>query len=431
MRFLFVSHSLPYPPTNGGNQRTALMLRALSELGEVDLLLMHGEREPEPEVMEHIRQHYNVLACLPMPRRAERGAWRWIQGIHPRMVSRLAHHFGRDAVHYRPHPRVAPVLDQALGARPYDLIVGRYLKPTALSGALRYTPVLLDVDDLDYTIWRSRLETPGQSVVERFVVRHHLRQLQRAVPPLLARCTHLWTTSEADRSELNALPVSLLPNIPFSVPSEPAPLPTPPSPMILTVASFVQERNRAGVDHFVRNVWPLVRARVPDATYRIVGSGLSPELRAQWAAVPGVDPVGFVEDLSSAYASCTFTAAPLFFGGGSNIKILESLSFRRTCVTTPFALRGIGENLRHGEALLAAEGPDDMAAACIRLLQRPELARSLAEHGARSVAEHYSYERFRRGVREGVTEALRGGGGVKPNPSPANDQTIRSVFSRT
>ena len=415
MRFLFVSHSRPYPPTNGGNQRTALLLRALKELGDVDLLLMHGDHPPDAEDLRRIGEDYNVLACVPMPRRGERPGWRWLRPLHPRLTDRVAAHLGRDTAHYAVHPPVAVHLERALAERPYDLLVGRYLRPTAASGALGYAPLALDVDDLDYGVWRTRLDVPSTSVAARAVFRHHVRQLRRIVPRLLARCERIWVANAADQAELRPLPSALLPNIPYLDDGD-APVPLPPCPgsrTLLTVASLLQERNREGIEFFISQVWPQVRVRVPDATFQIVGSHMTATLRERWGATPGVDPVGFVDDLREAYTGCAFTVSPLFYGGGSNIKVLESLAHGRTCVATPFSARGFEGTLSHGVGLYVGEGAAGLAEACVTLLESSDLARDLAARGAEIVAERYSYERFRDCVHEGVRAAVQEGG-VRP-----------------
>lgn len=408
VRFLFVSHSLPYPPTNGGNQRTALLLRALQEIGDVDLLLMHGEQEPDADTLRHLDEQYQVLACVPMPRRAEREPWRTIRPLFPKTIDRLAHHLGRDADHYQPHPRIEATLKLALAARSYDVIIGRYLKPTAISGALSQTPLILDIDDLDYEVWRSRLADPATPAFKHPIIRHHLRQLKALVPPLLARCDHLWVSNELNLSELSDFPVSLLSNIPYLSDGSPVRMQPPPeqSLEILTVASCLQERNVEGIDFFVNEAWPLVREQVPEATFKIVGSHMRPALRERWGAVPGMVPVGFVEDLSEVYRTCAFTVAPLFYGGGTNIKVLESLSYGRTCVVTPFVHRGFQTTLPHMEALYLAADAPAMARACIDLLDNPTLAVTLARQGAARVEKHYSFDRFREVVQSTVYDVL-------------------------
>ena len=165
---------------------------------------------------------------MPVPGRSERPGWRWLRSLSGPLAERVAYHVGRDAVRYREHERVSSVLHRALDARRYDLVVGRYLKPTAVSGALDYGPLILDVDDLDYDPLRTRLIGPSTSVWKRPLIAHHLRQLERLVPPLLAECEYLWVSNRADQDELQKLPAGLLPNIPF-VPSGALPIqPSPP-----------------------------------------------------------------------------------------------------------------------------------------------------------------------------------------------------------
>ena len=304
---------------------------------------------------------------------------------------------------------MSSVFRRALAEHDYDLVVGRYLRPTALSGALDCAPLILDVDDLDYDPLRTQLVDPSTPIWRRPLIAHHLRQLERFVPVLLARCEHLWVSNRVDQDELQELQAGILPNIPFVPPGAPPIQPHPPvqgSARLLIVASFLQKRNIAGVDYFVRNVWPRVRSEFPASELRLVGSNLTDSLRNRWKREPGVDPVGFVADLSSEYAACAFTVAPLFYGGGSNIKVVESLAYGRTCVVTPFVQRGFDGVLNHEDSLFVGGDVASLADGCISLLRHPSLRQSMADRGTDLVQSHYSYGRFRDTVHASVRRAV-------------------------
>ena len=52
------------------------------------------------------------------------------------------------------------------------------------------------------------------------------------------------------------------------------------------------------------------------------------------AALPNVEVSGFVQDLPPVYERAAFTVAPIYWGGGTKIKVLESLAYGRTCVAS-------------------------------------------------------------------------------------------------
>ena len=125
--------------------------------------------------------------------------------------------------------------------------------------------------------------------------------------------------------------------------------------------------------------------------------------------VAGVVPVGFVADLTSAYRECAFTVAPIFSGGGTNIKVLESLAFGRACVLTEHAHRGYQKTLRHLESVYVAKSAAEMTAGCVELLGKPALCETMGKQGAGIVSEHFSFEAFSKVVEATVLQVLGAG----------------------
>jgi glycosyltransferase involved in cell wall biosynthesis len=163
--------------------------------------------------------------------------------------------------------------------------------------------------------------------------------------------------------------------------------------------------NREGVDRFIREGWPKVRAACPTAEYWLAGRN-DPALAKRWQAVPGVKVLGFVDDLAAAYHASWFTLCPLWTGAGTNIKVLESLAFGRTCAATVIGHRGFEDSLASGDSLLVAANPEDLAENCIRLINDHALRLALAKRGREVIQREFSYEKFASVVHREVERAL-------------------------
>jgi glycosyltransferase involved in cell wall biosynthesis len=198
--------------------------------------------------------------------------------------------------------------------------------------------------------------------------------------------------------------VSILPNVPFHQPALPPPE-DPESRVLLVVGSWTHRVNVEGVDRFLAGAWPRIRERIPDVHLRLVGSGMSQELRSRWSRT-GVTPVGRIEDLSEEYARAALCLAPLYEGGGSKIKVLEALAHRRTCVVTGHALRGYSHLLKPGESVLVGDDDGSFAAACVAQLAQPAQRAAMAEQGHAIVRAHFSRTVFTLAVREAVDRVL-------------------------
>ena len=407
---LLVTAWLPYPPTMGSGQRTTNIHRALSRVGHVELLILKPGAVTDEQLAR--QRQLGPTHWVAPARRGEHGLWRCIRPLHHGWTDRLAHNFGRRSVDYRPDRRALTWLRQRLSTTHYDLIVGRQVLVTCKSGAFEVdVPVIVDVDDLDTEVYRTRLAVPGLRWHERALVRNHLRQLQKIVPRQLKRALHLWIANELDHHLVDHPSVSVLPNVPFAwSEDQDAPTPAPAaseSPVVLTIGSCTHRVNTDAIDRFVSHAWPKVRERCPDAVLRIVGSGMTQAMRQRWGSVAGVEPIGFVDDLALAYRDCSFTVAPQFEGGGSKIKVLESLLYGRACVVTGHALRGYERLLKHAESVWLAESERDLWQGCLQLLQDPKSCQAMASCGRKIVAEHYSFEVVRRAVATTFSEVLR------------------------
>ena len=308
-------------------------------------------------------------------------------------------------------------MDRLIATRHYDLVAGRYLRPTLKSGAVGRVPLaVLDVDDLDTQVFLSRLNVPNRPKWERLVNRWHYWQIKKLVPKHLRAFDLLYIPNkeaETAGDELKGLTnVVHLPNIPFTdegESSQPTVSPSPGQdapPVVLFVGNFWVLPNQLGIEHFLRHVWPSVHAAEPRAVFRIVGSGLDDEMKKRWGAIPGVEPIGRVPSVRESYEQCLFSVVPLLSGAGTNIKIIESLRFNRACVVTRFAHRGYSEILKNDDALLVAEGDDALADACLRLLREPALRERLAARGRELVTANYSFERFRDIVVDSINDLL-------------------------
>lgn len=95
--------------------------------------------------------------------------------------------------------------------------------------------------------------------------------------------------------------------------------------------------NLAGLRDFVRFAWPLVRDRVPGATLRVAG-GVG---RAVPPGTPGVDVLGYVEDLAGEYARARVAINPTVAGTGLKIKTVEAIAHLVPVVGWPHGRDGL------------------------------------------------------------------------------------------
>jgi glycosyltransferase involved in cell wall biosynthesis len=319
-------------------------------------------------------------------------------------VDRLAHNIDDRMKDYRPDSRVSVMVQRAFRRHRYDAVVGRALRQTCKADAFGRVPVVVDIDDLDSERYRSRLSVPALPRWKKVVLQRHLLGLERGLANVLKRCTHLWLANNLDIRLVKHPSVSILQNIPFHTPIE------PPrgvdTQLLVTVGHWGWQPNIDGVDHFLRVCWPRIRRTCPAARYKIIGGGMSDALRRTWGRVDGVETIGFVDDLTDAYASAALVIAPIYHGGGTNIKVLEALAYRRAVVCTTHAQRGYEHVLKDADALCVAEDDRALATACVTLLTDINRRDTMAERGHALVLKHFSFDAFASEVRQTMEQIL-------------------------
>jgi GT2 family glycosyltransferase len=160
---------------------------------------------------------------------------------------------------------------------------------------------------------------------------------------------------------------------------------------VIFIGTYQHAPNVDAVAYFVRSIWPLVQERVPTAVFRIVGSGVTPEVQA--LAGKGVEVVGFIDDLDALLAQCRVAVVPLRYGAGMKGKILTSLRAGLPTVSSSIGIEGFA--LTPGEEILVEDDPYMFAEAVIRLYTEEAMWTRLSQKTLEFAHKNFSFDRSR------------------------------------
>lgn len=159
-------------------------------------------------------------------------------------------------------------------------------------------------------------------------------------------------------------------------------------PSILFCGALDYSPNVDAIEWFADYIWPRIYKELPEANWQIVGK--SPDARSmRWAQLDGVDLIGEVCDVRPYYQSAWLQVVPLRIGGGTRLKIVESLGMGTPVVSTTLGAQGL--DLESGKDLLLADQPDTFAQSVLTLLRDSNLRHSIEINGLHTVQQNYRW----------------------------------------
>jgi glycosyltransferase involved in cell wall biosynthesis len=180
----------------------------------------------------------------------------------------------------------------------------------------------------------------------------------------------------------------------------------PPSARLVFVGSLDWLPNEDAIEHFVSDIWPLIRAAHPGVACDIVGRNPSPAV-VRLARAPGLHLVPNVPDVRPYLAGGAVAIVPLRIGGGTRLKVFEAMAMQKAVVSTSIGVEGLP--VTSGSHLLIADGAAAFAEAAGSLLQDATLRERLAADGRRFVVERFSAETVARQFEAICLEAIERG----------------------
>jgi len=414
VRILWLGHFVPWPPTGGSLIRSYHLVREAAQGNELALLCLNQSNLlPSLEAVEEARRVLSQLCdsvdIEPIP--AERGTRTrervlarstltgrsydetWFSSrVLARRLRELAGRFRPDIIHF-----------DSVGLAPYARRVSSF-------------PLVLNHHNIESQMMARRAQLE-RSWPLRQLLKLQARRLEaletRSAPWFRAHLTVSELDSERLRSHVPTARMQVIPNgvdLDFFRPL-PADRQVVPRSIIFA-GGLSWYPNRTAVEWLLAEILPRLRSRYSDANVTIIGRDPPQAFLDAAERDPGLSFTGFVDDIRPYIARSAVYACPIFDGGGTRLKILDTLAQGIPLVATTMAIEGVGiESGRH--ALLADEA-EGFAAAIGRIFEEPALGERLALAGRQLVEQRFGWEAIGKRLRAVYSEAA----GQVPSPGP-------------
>jgi glycosyltransferase involved in cell wall biosynthesis len=156
---------------------------------------------------------------------------------------------------------------------------------------------------------------------------------------------------------------------------------------VLFTGTFAHLPNRDAARWLALEIMPAVRAHLPGATLRIVGSSPPPELLD--LAGPGIEVIADAPAMEPHLEAAAVVVAPVRSGGGMRMKVLEAMARGKAVVTTPLGAEGFS-SLDPEPPLAIADDSDGIATAIADLLGDDDGRRRLGEEAREFALLHHT-----------------------------------------
>lgn len=374
----------PDPNGDGASQRAWYMLNALSKIEPVDLVVLQQADRPEL-AKTSLGPARDIARSVRFVRIPE---WCTSSVLAPRIPTSLGRILDQPRIRSVETPRLsASALARIAGQMPCHartVFVGRLstaciVDDLCRAGLLQTERRFVDFDDIMSSFRRVQIarQADTTSLPNRWWQTFISRQMEQAE----ARIARTWDGCAVASSEdcdvlASTYPDARILHLPNVVERAAVPCAAEGPLNLLFVGNLAYPPNVDGIHFLLDSVWPSLRRSRPDISITVVGRAPGAALAAKIRDA-GVDLHTDVADVTPFYANAHAVVAPIFFGGGTRIKIVEAMAFGKPIVATAFCVEGL--RIRNGVHALLHDKAEDMVEAIVALADDPALRNRLGQ----------------------------------------------------
>ncbi|MEO8128684.1 MAG: glycosyltransferase family 4 protein [Bryobacteraceae bacterium] len=382
MKILWVNSNFMHPTTKGGQIRTLEMLRHLHSRHEIHYVAIENPNHPEGPRRsgEYSTRSYPYQHKI-LDKRSPGFFAELAKGVFssiPVAVSR-----------FHP-PGMSEFLENLIRKEGFDKAVVDHLAPTAYFPRLEQA--VFFQHNVETVIWRRHVEHAADPL-RRLYFRMQADRMYEYERRVSRASGHIVAVSAIDAEEMRKLfgvtRVSEIPtgvNLEYFTPKEAA----APTSDLVFIGSMDWLPNVDGMLYFVREILPLIHRKRPETTLAIVGRTPPPEILELAKQDSRIQVTGTVPDIRPHVWGAKLSVVPLRIGGGTRLKIYESMAARVPVVSTTIGAEGLAMN--PPDDIRLADNPQEFAAECLELLADDKLRTGIAHAAWDMVSTRFSWD---------------------------------------
>lgn len=326
-KILFISFSGPLPNTDGKRQRTNAILETLSSEYIVDFLIVDNLNEFQIATKAYQDRNSNFL---------------FFETNKKSFIFKVKKKIGFE---FTGDTGLKSYIKKINDENQYSFIFSRYINPvSSIPNSLK---IVCDIDDDFFELYQSKL-LQEKNIISKLILQFRFLINSINYKHLLTKLDLAFFVKKEKRTFCTN---DILPNLPFQLlTNSNLKFTSCDSLKLLFVGKLSYKPNIDGIKWFLNEIWPYLNKNLKKVELTIVSSVPcnNEEINKIIDSNNNVQILYNVDSIQEVYKEHSVIIAPIFQGGGSSIKIVESLMMGRPVITSKFGCRGFESPVREG-----------------------------------------------------------------------------------
>lgn len=381
-KVLFLTHQIPFPTVSGGLFKTYKLIECLNSKTDLSLIVTDPDASSSQE--KAFLEKIKIKKFKRYPFRLTRGVWAYVKSIFFRTPMSVMRNY---------HPTIEEAVRvEALKA---DIIfVDHFLMFQYVPASFKGT-VILHQHNAEYVMWQKYSEVL-KNLILKILVQFESQRVACYEKKICQRASWI-LCSPNDKQKLVQIgvdPLKIKETLhlgDMELLNEAISNFESLDNNILFIGTLSWEANLNGLKWFLADIWPKIKSQKSDVRLDIIGKCPEDPFLEEFRKDPQISWHGFVDELAPFYSKAKVFIAPLLFGSGIKVKVVNALYRGVPTVTTSIGIEGM--ELINGKHIHWADEPGLNAKAILELLQNKEKWEILAREGREFSEQHLNWDK--------------------------------------
>lgn len=380
LNILLITPRIPYPPYRGDKLKIFNISRVLSKSNSVHIITFYQREKDKAEINELEKLGIKVsLVKLTLLESFLNS----VIAIFQNIPFQVAWYKSR---------KMKNKIDQLLADEKFDVVYHHLIRTAQYLSHKKEEARLNVIDFTDaVSLYLSRMVMQEKNIIKRLFIKSELHRIIN-YEKIAEKFDAVFICSEIDRKFLLAKginkDVQILANGIDTHYFSGAQIEYDHGRIIFT-GNMPYYANSDAAIFFVKEIFPKVLAKQPEAKFHIVGQ--KPPRRIKNLQSDNIIVTGFVPDIKQEYLKSAVNVAPMRFGAGTLNKVIESIALGVPVVATSLAVGGLPEILQ--KFIFIVDDANEFAEKVIYIINNPTIRSELSAQGKTVVTDLLSWDR--------------------------------------